>query len=179
MRLRIATLTTGLLLALPAAAAIAEPSGLTPRLRASALEEPAFMLSGNGVYVYQCLATALDPNAYAWYFVAPDATLYEGSRSTGRHATSGLFEALGDRTSVAGVVHATQTGGPGNLPWALIRARPVGESEGIFQGVTSIQRVNTAGGAPPQGGCNADNSGGEARVAYNADYYFYKRRGAS
>ena len=45
----------------------------------------------------------------------------------------------------------------------------------MFAGVTSIQRVNTDGGAAPTRGCGPDNVGAEARVAYRADYYFYKR----
>jgi len=28
------------------------------------------------------------------------------------------------------------------------------------------------------GGCNAGNDGAESRVAFSADYYFYRRRGA-
>jgi hypothetical protein len=167
------------LAALPAFSAIPEPDGLAPRLRATANEEPAFMLTGNGVYIYVCRATAFDPNVYAWYFLAPDATLYEGSRSAGRFATVGIYEALNDRTSVSGVVRATQAAGAGNLPWVLIRARPNGESSGLFQGVTSIQRVNTSGGAPPNAGCSLDTLGEEARVTYNADYYFYRKRGTS
>jgi uncharacterized protein DUF3455 len=167
------------LLSAPALGAISEPSGLTPRLRAPATEAPAFVLAGSGVYVYECKATVEDPNVFAWYFVAPDATLYDGSRNAGRHATVGLYEAASDRTSVSGVVRATQGAGAGNLPWALLRARPVGEVDGLFQGVTSIQRVNTSGGAPPATGCDSSTAGNEFRSAYNADYYFYKPRGAS
>jgi hypothetical protein len=178
MGLRIAILAAALA-SLPALSAIPEPSGIAPRLRASADEEAAFRLSGNGVYIYVCRPTAFDPDVYAWYFLAPDATLYDGSRSAGRFATVGIYESLDDRTSVSGVVRATQPAGAGNLPWALIRARPNGESSGLFQGVTSIQRVNTSGGAPPRGGCSLDTLGEEARVTYNADYYFYRKRGTS
>ena len=42
------------LLALPVLAAIGEPAGLNPRLRASADEEPSFMLSGKGEQVFEC-----------------------------------------------------------------------------------------------------------------------------
>ena len=178
MGMRIAILAAAIA-SLPALSAIPEPAGLNPRLRASANEEPAFMLSGNGVYVYVCRPTAFDPKVYAWSFLAPDATLYEGSRSAGRLATAGIYESLDDRTSVSGVVRATQPAGAGNLPWAMIRARPADETSGLFQGVTSIQRVNTSGGAPPNGGCGSDTMGEESRVTYNADYYFYRKRGAS
>jgi hypothetical protein len=165
------------LAALPAAA-ITEPGGIAASLRAPASEAPAFVLNGNGVYIYQCRQAIADPNADVWAFVVPDATLYDGSRSVARHATIGLYESLSDRTSVSGVVRSSQPAGGANLPWVLIRAQPIGES-GLFANVSSIQRVNTTGGAAPSSGCGPDNVGEEARVAYQADYYFYKRAGTS
>jgi hypothetical protein len=170
-------LAAGLALALPAAA-ISEPANISPLLRAPANELPAFVLNGNGEYIYQCRQSLLAPNAYEWAFVVPDATLYEGARSIARHATVGLFEALSDRSSISGVVRTSQAAGVQNLPWVLMRAQPLSEA-GLFAGVTSIQRVNTVGGAAPKSGCGPDNVGDEARVAYRADYYFYKPRGAS
>ena len=165
-----------LALALPAAA-IPEPAGLALGLRAPANETPAFVLTGNGVYIYQCRPSALDPNLYEWGFVVPDATLYDGTRSVARHATVGLYESMSDRSSISGIVRGSQAAGTANLPWLSIRAQPLAES-GMFAGVTTIQRVNTTGGAAPSGGCGPDNIGAEARVAYQADYYFYKQRGA-
>lgn len=167
-----------LALALPAAAAIPEPAGLAAGLRAPATEEPSFMLNGNGAYIYQCRQSPLDPNAYEWGFVAPDATLYDGSRTTARHATVGLYESASDRSSTSGVVRSSQSAGATNLPWVLIRAQPLSEN-GLFANVTSIQRVNTVGGAAPTTGCGPDNTGAEQRVDFRADYYFYKRRGTS
>jgi hypothetical protein len=177
MRLRNLTLAAALL-ALPAVAAIPEPAGLGPALRVSLDEEPAFKLSGNGVHVYECRLGVTDPASYVWSFVAPDATLYEGARSAARLASPNLLESTDDRSSVSGVVRSSQSAGANNLPWTVMRARPVGDS-GLFAGVTSIQRVNTSGGIAPAGGCNADNVGSEARVSFSADYYFYKRRGTS
>ena len=157
-------------------AAIPEPTGLGPTIRAGADEEPAFVLSANGAHVYQCKATAANANAFAWFFVAPDATLSEGSRTVASHKSPNLFEALSDRSSVSGVVRSAQNAGVGNLPWVLLRAQPLA-ADGMFAGVTSIQRVNTSGGAPPSAACGSANAGAEARVNFTADYYFYKRRG--
>lgn len=163
------------LAAAPAAAAVAEPSGLVAGLRASADEEAAFVLTADGAHVYQCKATAAGPAA--WTFVAPDATLYEGTRSIGVHKSPTLFESTSDRSSVSALLRATQAAGGGNLPWALYRAQPLAAS-GMFAGITSIQRVNTAGGVAPATGCSAANLGAETRVPFTADYYFYRRRGA-
>src|SRR6188768_349676 len=128
-------LAAALAFALPAAA-IPEPSGLALGLRALANETPAFVLTGNGVYIYQCRQSALDPNLYEWGFVVPDATLYEGSRSVARHATVGLYESISDRSSISGVVRGSQAAGTANLPWVSMRAQPL-SSNGMFAGVTT------------------------------------------
>jgi hypothetical protein len=163
------------LAALPAAAAVPPPSGVAPAMRPSAGEEPAFMLSADGVHIYQCKNVSAD-GRFGWVFTAPDATLYEGSRSAASHQVPNLWESLSDRSSVTGVVRSTQSAGGANLPWALIQAQSIGAS-GMFAGVTSIQRVNTAGGVAPAGGCGPATDGAESRVGFRADYYFYKRRG--
>jgi hypothetical protein len=164
------------LAAAPVLAAVPEPVGLAPNLRASLDEEPSFVLSGSGVNIYECRAGGAN-GEYVWAYVAPDATYYEGSRSAARSTSPNLVESLGDRSSVSGVLRSAQPAGR-NLPWTLMRARPLGDS-GLFANVTSIQRVNTNGGLAPAGGCNGDTVGNESRVAYSADYYFYRRRGTS
>ena len=174
-RFATATLASALAAAIPAYA-VSEPAGLAPQMRAPANEVPAFSLSGNGVMIYQCKATFNNPNVYAWYYIAPDATLYDGGHEVARMAQPNLLEALSDQSSLSGVLRASQPVS-GSLAWTLTQAVAMSDS-GIFAGVTSMQRVNTRGGLPPSGGCNVDNVGEEARVAFNADYYFYKHRGA-
>jgi hypothetical protein len=163
-------------LALPAAAAIAEPSGLAYSLRTLPTEDPAFALSANGVQLYQCQQVP-GGASYAWFLVAPDATLYDGAASVARMASPNHWESLYDLSSVSGVPLRMQAAGADNLPWELMHAVPIGDS-GMFAGVSSIQRVNTAGGAPPRGACDDTHVGDEARVAFTADYYFYKPRAA-
>lgn len=170
-RLAIASLAAAL--AATPAFALLEPQGLGPNLHAGANERPAFVLSGNGVMIYQCKATLANPNVYAWFYVAPDATFYEGNREIARMTTPNLLESLDDGSSVSGIVRAAQAS-PGALPWTFAQAAPIGET-GLFANVSSMQRVNTRGGLPPAAGCNADNDGAESRVAFNADYYFYRR----
>jgi hypothetical protein len=116
------------------------------------------------------------PGGFAWVFLNPDATLFEGARSIGTHLTPGMWESSSDRSSASGRVLATQPAGPGNLPWALYRTQSSGDG-GLFSGVTSVQRVNTAGGVAPTAGCNDTTVGRETRVDFSADYYFYRKRG--
>jgi hypothetical protein len=118
------------LAALPAAA-ITEPGGIAASLRVPASEAPAFVLSGNGVYIYQCRQAISDPNTYVWAFVVPDATLYDGSRSVARHATFGLYESLSDRTSVSGVVRSSQPAG--GQPAVGAHPRPAHRRERIVR----------------------------------------------
>jgi uncharacterized protein DUF3455 len=164
-----------LVAALPAAAAIAPP-GVAATLQPSIAEEPVLALTEAGVNVFECRPHPGAPGDYAWDFVAPDATLYDGSRSVARHAAANQFDSLEDRTSVSGFARAAQSAGFDNLPWALYGARSVGDT-GLFAGVTSIQRVNTRGGVAPLTGCTAGNAGAEQRVAFSADYYFYRPSG--
>jgi hypothetical protein len=178
MTARAALLLAIPLAALPVAAALPEPAGLARNLRAAADEEPAFMLTARGAHIYECKARVNEPDAFGWFFVAPDATLYDAGAEAAVHRSANHWESSSDRSSVSGVLLATQASGPNNLPWAKMRALPAADT-GRFAGVTSIQRVNTAGGAAPASGCDAGHVGAAARVDYSADYYFYKRRGTS
>lgn len=162
-----------LVAALPAAAQVGEPGGLSPQMRAGGNEAPAFMLRASGTHVYECRAVQ---GGFSWTFLNPDATLFEGTRSIATHVTPSMWESSTDRSSASGRVAATQAAGPGNLPWTLWRTQSSGDG-GIFSGVTSVQRVNTAGGVAPAAGCGDTNLGSETRSNFTADFYFYKRRG--
>jgi len=165
-------------LALPAVAAIAPPEGLAFNLRPSADEVAAFRLRASGVQVYECRALLTNPDRFAWQFVAPDVTLTDPTTGgdTAVLRSVDLWNSLTDRSSVSAVLRATQSAGTTNLPWTYMRAIPA-SPDGMFAGVTSIQRVNTSGGAAPATGCAADTAGSEARVPFSAEYYFYKPRG--
>jgi len=168
-------LIVALCLAWPAAAAISEPAGISPLLRALPGEEPAFSLRADGVQVYQC--SPLPAGGYAWALQAPDATLFDGTHSVARMATPNHWESLEDRSSVTGIPRRMQAAGGANMPWELLGAMPTGE-DGMFAGVTTIQRVNTRGGAAPASACDDTHVGEQASSAFTADYYFYRRRGA-
>src|SRR5688500_2573077 len=76
-------------LSLPAAAAISPPGGLARGMAAPAGVEPAFALSAAGVQIYQC--SALGADGWGWTYVAPDVTLYEGTRTIGTHKVPDLW----------------------------------------------------------------------------------------
>src|SRR5262249_25594216 len=136
----------------PAFAAISEPAGLDGRLRAPSDEEPMALLAAEGTQIFSCRAMGTTPETYRWVFIAPDATLRDGSRPVARNASLNQWESTIDGSAVGGSIRAAQSAGSNNLPWLLMKGIPAGE-DGIFAGVTSIQRVNTAGGVAPTNGC--------------------------
>jgi len=166
------------LLALPAFGAIAPPAGLARNLQPTADEAPAFRLLANGIQVYECRAALTGQDQYHWVFVAPDATLNDpaSGHDVAAYRSIDQWNSLTDLSSVSAVLRATQEAGSDNLPWTYMRAIPA-SADGMFAGVTSVQRVNTRGGAAPRNGCGADTAGAEARVPFTAEFYFYKRRG--
>jgi len=168
------------LLALPAFGAIAPPAGLARNLQPTADEAPSFRLLASGIQVYECRAALTGADQYHWVFVAPDATLNDpaSGHDVAAYRSIDQWNSLTDLSSVSAVLRATQEAGADDLPWTYMRAIPASE-DGMFAGVTSVQRVNTRGGAAPRTGCSADTAGTEARVPFTAEFYFYKRRGVA
>jgi hypothetical protein len=69
---------------------------------------------------------------------------------------------------------------PGSIPWLLLEAAgaqhgPTGG--GMLSGTTYIQRVLTAGGGMPAGGCS--EAGTIQFVPYTTDYIFYRASGSN
>lgn len=141
------------------------PATLAPAEATLALVVPA-----RGVQIYECRAKA---GGHEWAFVAPDATLFDArGNAIGRHGAGPFWEAT-DGSRVVGTVKA-RADAPvaGTIPWLLLASRSTGTA-GAFSGVTSIQRINTTGGATPDTPCNADNAGARSNVRYTADYRFF------
>jgi hypothetical protein len=160
-----------------AAAAVAEPAGISDALRAPAGEQLAFVMNAQGVQIYACKPGTVDPVSYEmtfhWTFVAPEATLLVDGKPAGHHGAGPVWESKEDGSRVKGAVRQKQDGGAGNIPWLLLAG--TSEGAGRFAGVTSVQRVATRGGVEPKDGCDATKAGREARVPYTAQYYFYRR----
>jgi len=131
------------------------------------------IVPAKGVQIYECRAKKDAGGAYEWAFVGPEADLY-GVRgaAVGRHYGGPHWEAA-DGSKVVGTLKARADAPlPGAIPWLLLNAKSVGP-EGAFSKVTSIQRLNTVGGAAPKDGCTPATAGKPARVPYTADYHFF------
>jgi hypothetical protein len=155
------------------AAGGAAVSDLPAALAVSPAEQFAFSLTARGDQVYRCRRSASDPAGFAWAFEAPAAELFgdDGER-VGRHFAGPTWEAT-DGSRIAGEVRArVDSPVAGAIPWLLVVVTRR-EGAGRFATVTSLQRVDTAGGVAPSSGCDAGLEGAELRVPYRATYRFF------
>jgi hypothetical protein len=141
-------------------------------LRAPAGEEVILVAHATGVQIYVCQAETEQKSA--WVLKAPEAELTDaGGKKIGQHFAGPSWKHI-DGSQVTGKVVAKQDAPkPGAIPWVLLSAASH-TGEGILARVTTIQRILTEGGLPPNASdCNMSANGKESRSAYSADYYFY------
>jgi hypothetical protein len=162
------------------AAQMYRPAGpeVPESLKAPAGEEVILKAHAKGVQIYTCQAGT--DQKFAWVLKAPEAELTDAAGKTIAHHFAGPTWKHADGSEVTGKMIAKQDApkveapGPGAIPWLLLKAASH-TGEGVFSRVTSIQRIHTEGGLPPQGtSCDASASGKESKSEYSADYYFYE-----
>ena len=144
------------------------PDKLKPRPN----ESLEMIVPAKGVQIYECRAKKDQAGVYEWAFVAPEADLFDASgKKIGRHYAGPHWEST-DGSKIAGTLkESADAPQAGALPWLLLITKSVG-SQGSFSKITSVQRVNTAGGVVPKTGCSQSTVGTTARIPYTADYYF-------
>jgi hypothetical protein len=147
---------------------------VTPqKLNPGAGESMTLIVPAKGVQIYECRASKTVPGAYEWAFVAPQAELFDTTgKPIGRHYAGPSWESMDGSKIVGALKERADAPAVGAIPWLLLGAKSVG-ADGTFSKVTSVQRVNTAGGVAPKVGCSQDNAGTPARMPYTADYYFF------
>jgi len=148
------------------------PDKLTPR----ANESLAMIVPAKGVQIYECRPKKDQAGTYEWAFVAPEADLFDTSgKKIGRHYAGPHWEST-DGSKIAGTVkERADSPRADSIPWLLLVTKSVGP-QGSFSKITAMQRVNTIGGAAPEGGCSPSTIGTTVRIPYTADYYFLTER---
>ncbi len=154
--------------------AIAVPSGSTLAIHDH----------GVGTQIYTCTASGgaggaggsgADAGAitYSWVLKGPDAILSDATfAQVGTHGVGPTWTSTdGSMISGTKVAQANATAS-GAIPWLLLKATSTGGA-GVFATITSVQRLNTAGGVAPTTGCGSSTVNTDTSVAYSADYYFY------
>lgn len=141
-------------------------------------ELPGIALHGEGAQIYECQRD--DAKQLVWQAREPAATLIDAGNSVGRHYAALHWEAVDagtlvwehkDGSSVKARIVARIAGrGADDLPW--LKFKVVAQiGNGLFYGVTHVQRINTVGGLL-RGPC--DQPGVYRSVPYSADYVFWR-----
>ncbi|HEX7643049.1 MAG TPA: DUF3455 domain-containing protein [Burkholderiaceae bacterium] len=150
-----------------------KPANVPAALQPSATRVLTLAAQAKGVQIYTCGPDKNNAANYAWNFKAPEADLFNADgKPIGKHYAGPTWEG-NDGSKVVGQVAASDRGpDPKAIAWLLLSAKS-NSGAGIFGKTASVQRLATAGGKAPDGGCDAAHAGSEARVAYTARYYFY------
>ena len=121
-----------------------------------------------GAQIYECKPDAT--GALTWQFREPIATLVRDGKTVGRHYAGPTWEIEG--SSVTGKLTASAPGaGARDIPWLKLSVAER-RGDGPLKEPTTIQRINTVGGAL-DGSCK--NSGELVAEPYAADYRFLKK----
>ncbi len=165
-----AALSSGYAIELPGnAVAPIVPDGI----KVSASEQLVFTAKAKGVQIYACQAKKDDPTQFEWAFKAPEADLFDAQgNKIGRHFAGPTWESTDGSQVVGELKGHVPSPDPNAVSWLLVSAKGHTGS-GVFSQITSIQRLETAGGKAPAGGCSQASLGQELRVPYTAVYYFY------
>lgn len=142
--------------------------GTCQNLQAPAGSKLAYHVFATGVQIYSW-------NGTSWSFVGPQAVLTadaNGNGAVGIHYAGPTWES-NSGSKVVGAVVERCSPNPNAIPWLLLTAASA-EGPGVFDRVTSIQRVNTVAGNAPATPGNV--VGAEARVPYTAEYFFYRAK---
>ena len=126
-------------------------------------------LHAEGAQVYECKAG--NDGKLAWAFREPIATLVLDGKTVGRHYAGPNWEHA-DGSAVVGKAVGNAPGKSANdIPWLKLEVT-AHRGSGALSGVTTVQRINTAGGVHA-GAC--DKAGAFHSAPYAADYVFLRK----
>jgi hypothetical protein len=119
--------------------------------------------------VYECKAGS--DGKLAWAFREPIATLVLDGKTVGRHYAGPSWEHM-DGSAVVGKAAGNAPGKTASdIPWLKLEVT-AHRGSGPFSGVSTVQRINTAGGVFT-GAC--DKAGAFHSAPYAADYVFLRK----
>ncbi|MCI0601110.1 MAG: DUF3455 domain-containing protein, partial [Beijerinckiaceae bacterium] len=159
------------------AAVVSARAGNSPNLP-SPLCDSLKVPTGNGIvfHAYAIGVQIYQWNGSAWTFIAPVANLFADPGYHGQVGThyGGPTWESNSGSKVVGIRVAACAPEPTAIDWLRLSAAST-QGPGVFNGVTFIQRVNTAGGKAPL--APGAKLGDLAHVPYTAEYFFSKAKG--
>jgi hypothetical protein len=171
-----------MLFARPAPLALVLPflGGLLVTTEASAQVPPAIAAPGEatiatfhaeGAQIYECKAGA--DGKLAWAFREPIASLFLSGKTVGRHYAGPTWEHVDGSAVVAKVVANAPGKTPADIAWLKLEVTSR-RGQGMLAGITTVQRIDTAGGVF-SGAC--DKAGALHSAPYATDYVFLQKGG--
>src|SRR5262245_11365244 len=145
-------------------------SAQLPESIAAPGETAVATLHAEGAQVYECKPDA--GGKLGWQFREPIATLLLDGKTVGRHYAGPSWEHSDGSTVVGKVAGRAPGATPKDIAWLKLEVTER-RGAGLLAGVTTVQRVNTQGGAAAEGAC--DKAGAYLSVAYAADYVFLRK----
>jgi hypothetical protein len=142
---------------------------LLPDSIAAPGEAVVLSVHAEGAQIYECKAGL--EGKLAWAFREPIATLMADGKTIGRHYAGPNWEHV-DGSAVLGKASGNAPGAtPSDIPWLKLEVISR-RGSGTLSGVTTVQRINTAGGIL-EGPC--DKAGATHSAPYSADYVFLRK----
>ena len=126
-------------------------------------------LHAEGAQIYECKRA--NDGALTWQFREPIATLLLDGRTVGRHYAGPSWEHVDGSRVTAKPVESTAGETPADIPWLMLEVVDQ-HGAGALSGTTSVQRINTRGGAV-SGAC--EQAGTYLSARYSADYLFLRK----
>ncbi len=157
-------LSTLVVLACASAVTAQEPAAI-----AAPGETIVATLHAEGAQVYECKAGS--DGKLAWAFREPIATLVLDGKTVGRHYAGPSWEHADGSAVVGKAVGHAPGKSTSDIPWLKLEVT-AHRGSGVLSGVTTVQRINTAGGVHA-GAC--DKAGALHSAPYAADYVFLRK----
>jgi hypothetical protein len=149
-----------------ATSAIAQTPAQVPASVAATGEKTIATFQGVGAQVYECKVGS--DGKLAWSFREPIAALILNGKTVGRHYAGPTWEDV-DGSKIVGKAVGNAPGATADdVPWLKLDVVKH-QGRGILSTVTTVQRLDTRGGALT-GSC--DKAGDFKSVAYSATYVF-------
>jgi opacity protein-like surface antigen len=137
-----------------------------PAAVAASGETTVATFQGVGAQVYECKAGS--DGKLAWSFREPIATLINKGKTVGRHYAGPSWEDVDGSKIVGKAVGNAPGATTDDVPWLKLDVVKH-QGRGLLSKVTTVQRLDTHGGALT-GSC--DKAGDFKSVAYSATYVF-------
>jgi len=147
------------------------PAQLPPALNPPADATLELVLPANGVQGYAC-SVDKPGEAPDWQPKGPHAMLGEGGNVVGIHFGGPSWQGLDGSTVKGTKIASAPSPDKSAVSWLLLSGTATGE--GMFGRISHIQRLDTVGGRPPTGGCDASHLDAKVLVPYRSYYYFYR-----